>query len=61
MLRSRDDGKTWGEKQTIAAIKDLDEREGCGLQLRDGTILVGVFYNNLYDSTMAVIKGQNGR
>jgi len=49
MLRSRDGGKSWGEKQTIAGIKDLDEREGCGLQLKDGTILVGVFYNNLYD------------
>jgi len=35
MLRSRDGGKTWGEKQVIASIKDVDEREGCGIQLRD--------------------------
>lgn len=50
MLRSKDGGKTWGEKQVIAAIKDVDEREGCGIQLKDGTIVMGIFYNNLYDS-----------
>jgi sialidase-1 len=50
MLRSKDGGKTWGQKQVISAIKDLDEREGCGIQLKDGTILVGVFYNNLYNA-----------
>ena len=48
MLRSRDGGKTWGDKQVIAGIPNVDEREGCGLQLRDGTILVAVFYNALY-------------
>src|SRR5205814_9423571 len=48
MLRSKDGGKTWGERQVIAAIKDVDEREGCGVQLRDGTIVVGIFFNNLY-------------
>jgi sialidase-1 len=49
MLRSKDQGKNWGEKQTIGAIKDLDEREGCGIQLKGGTIVLGIFYNNLYD------------
>jgi hypothetical protein len=48
MLRSKDGGKTWGQRQVISAIKDLDEREGCGIQLKDGTIVVGVFYNDLY-------------
>jgi sialidase-1 len=48
MLRSRDQGKTWGDKQVISAVKDLDEREGCGIQLKDGTILVAVYYNALY-------------
>jgi hypothetical protein len=48
MLRSKDGGATWGDKQVIAGIKDLDEREGCGVQLKDGTIVVGVFYNALY-------------
>ncbi|WP_437206918.1 sialidase family protein [Planctomicrobium sp. SH664] len=48
MIRSKDGGLTWGEPQTIAAIKNFDEREGCGIQLSDGTIIVGVFYNNLY-------------
>lgn len=56
MLRSKDGGKTWGDKQMIATIKDLDEREGCGLQLKDGTIVVGVFYNDLYDAN-GVYKG----
>lgn len=48
MLRSRDGGKTWGERQVIGGIKDLDEREACGLQLRDGTLVVGVYYNGNY-------------
>jgi sialidase-1 len=48
LLRSKDNGKTWGNKQWIAAIKDLDEREGCGIQLKDGTIVVAIFYNDLY-------------
>lgn len=50
LLRSSDEGKTWGNKQWVGAIKDLDEREGCGIQLKDGTIVLAVFYNNLYFS-----------
>lgn len=50
MLRSKDGGQTWGDKQVIAGIKDLDEREGCGIQLKDGTIVVGIYFNNLYDA-----------
>jgi hypothetical protein len=49
MVRSKDGGKTWAGRQVVSAIKDLDEREGCGIQLKDGTIIVGVFYNNLYN------------
>ncbi|WP_217452147.1 sialidase family protein [Mucilaginibacter humi] len=48
MLRSKDGGKTRGEKQIIGGVKDLDEREGCGIQLKDGTIIVSMFYNNNY-------------
>jgi len=48
LLRSRDGGKTWSGKQVIGGIPDLDEREGCGLQLRDGTVLVGIYFNGLY-------------
>jgi sialidase-1 len=48
MLRSKDNGKTWGEKQVISSDEGLDEREGCGVQLKDGTIVVGVFYNGNY-------------
>ncbi len=49
LLRSKDGGQTWGDKQVIGGRKELDEREGCGVQLRDGTIVVGIFYNNLYN------------
>lgn len=48
MLRSKDGGKTWGDRQTVGGIKDADEREGCAVQLKDGTIVMGVFFNNLY-------------
>ncbi|HVJ67762.1 MAG TPA: sialidase family protein [Caulifigura sp.] len=57
MLRSRDGGKTWGERSLVAAISNVDEREGCGLQLSDGTIVVGVYYNNLYDTDGRYIFG----
>jgi sialidase-1 len=50
LLRSKDNGRTWGNKQWIADIKDMDEREGCGIQLKDGTIVVAIFYNDLYFS-----------
>ncbi|MEJ7829136.1 MAG: sialidase family protein [Segetibacter sp.] len=49
MLRSKDGGKTWGNKKVIASLPNSDEREGCGIQLKDGTIIMGVFYNNLYN------------
>jgi len=67
LVRSKDGGKTWGKKETVSAIKDLDEREGCGVQLDDGTIVVGIFYNNLYGpdgaykSGHAKILGDGGR
>lgn len=48
MLRSSDGGKTWRPKQTISAIQNLDEREGCGIQLKDGTIILGIYYNDRY-------------
>lgn len=57
MLRSKDGGKTWGNKQVITAIKNVDEREGCGIQLKDGTIVVGVYYNNLYNPDGSYIWG----
>jgi hypothetical protein len=58
LVRSKDGGKTWNKKKEIvSAIKDLDEREGCGVQLKDGTIVVGVFYNNLYGPDGGYKKG----
>jgi hypothetical protein len=50
MLRSHDNGRTWGDKQVIGGIKNLDEREACGLQLADGTVIEAIFYNNLYST-----------
>jgi hypothetical protein len=50
MLRSKDGGKTWGDKTVIANMPDADEREGCGVQLRDGTIVMGIFYNKNYNT-----------
>jgi Neuraminidase (sialidase) len=49
MVRSKDGGLTWEGRQVVAGLKDIDEREGCGIQLKDGTIIVGFFYNNLYN------------
>ncbi len=62
MLRSRDGGKTWGERQVLAGIPDLDERSGCGVQLRDGTIVMNIYANALYrpDGTFDW-AGQAGR
>lgn len=57
MLRSKDGGKTWGERQVIAAIARCDEREGCGVQLRDGTIVVGIYYNALYRPDGSYLPG----
>jgi sialidase-1 len=47
MLRSKDGGKTWGGRQVVGKL-DMDEREGCAVQLKDGTIVMGVFFNDLY-------------
>jgi sialidase-1 len=48
MIRSKDGGKTWGGREVVSAIQDVDEREGCGVQMKDGTIVVGIFYNDNY-------------
>ncbi|MGB7158812.1 MAG: sialidase family protein [Tepidisphaeraceae bacterium] len=57
MVRSKDGGKTWGKREVVSAIKDLDEREGCGIQLKDGTIVVGVFFNGLYNTDGSYMSG----
>lgn len=46
ILRSRD-GITWGERMRFG-VADLDEREACGIQLPDGSVLLAVFYNAMY-------------
>ncbi|MBS1828321.1 MAG: exo-alpha-sialidase [Acidobacteria bacterium] len=46
VLRSAN-GRDW-EKVTKFGVPNLDEREACGLELADGTIMLAVFYNNLY-------------
>ncbi|MBL8210609.1 MAG: exo-alpha-sialidase [Bryobacterales bacterium] len=47
ILRSGDQGRTWTQHSRIGLPK-LDEREACGLQLADGSILLVVYYNDLY-------------
>lgn len=46
ILRSPD-GRKWS-KATRFGVPDLDEREACGVQLPDGTVVLAVFYNALY-------------
>jgi hypothetical protein len=57
MVRSKDGGKTWGKREVVCATKDLDEREGCGIQLSDGTIILGVFFNGLYNDDGSYMSG----
>jgi sialidase-1 len=59
VLRSKDGGLTWGDRRVMAGLKNVDEREGCGVQLRDGTIIVGIYYNNLYNPDGSYIFGAN--
>ena len=47
VLRSEDGGRHWS-KASRFGVPNLDEREACGLQLPDGTIMLAVFYNDLY-------------
>lgn len=47
VIRSTDNGRTWAPFSRIG-IAGLDEREACGMQLPDGSILLAVFYNSMY-------------
>lgn len=49
MVRSRDGGKTWGERQVLRQHAHTDERSGSLCQLRDGTILADHWPNRMYD------------
>jgi sialidase-1 len=49
MVRSRDGGKTWGERQVLVETPDTDERECALCQLRDGTLLANEWPNTFYD------------
>lgn len=61
MVRSKDGGRTWGERQVIAHDDKLDFREGCGVQMRDGTIVVGVYFNGNYNTDGSYhFKGSKG-
>jgi sialidase-1 len=46
VLRS-EDGRKWAPKARFG-VPNLDEREACGVELPDGTIILAVFYNALY-------------
>lgn len=47
VLRSEDHGRKWTKVSTFG-VPNLDEREACGIQLADGSIMLMVFYNALY-------------
>jgi hypothetical protein len=49
MVRSRDGGKTWGERTVLVETPDTDERECALCQLRDGTLLANEWPNTYYD------------
>ncbi len=46
ILHSRD-GITWAKRMQFG-VPELDEREACGIQLPDESILLAVFYNAMY-------------
>lgn len=48
MVRSRDGGKTWGERQVLREYPGTDEREVSLAQLRDGTLLINYWPNPYY-------------
>lgn len=49
MVRSRDGGKTWDERQVLREHPHTDERDVSITQLRDGTVLVNNWPNPFYD------------
>ena len=49
MVRSRDGGKTWGERQVILDHQQTDDREGNIAQLGDGTLLASCWINPYYN------------
>lgn len=49
MVRSRNGGKTWGERVVLVETPDTDERECALAQLRDGTLLANEWPNTYYD------------
>ncbi|MSP13514.1 MAG: exo-alpha-sialidase [Chloroflexi bacterium] len=51
VVRSRDGGLTWGERQVVVDNYHQDDRETSLTQLRDGTILMVWWANKLYDPT----------
>lgn len=48
ILRSHDEGKTWGERQVLR-IPDGDQREACMLELPDGRLMMNVYVFRGYD------------
>jgi sialidase-1 len=49
MVRSRDGGKTWGERQVLRTYPETDERDCSLTQLLDGTLLCAEWPNGHYD------------
>ncbi len=49
LVRSRDGGKTWGERHVIRGHPHTDNREGNLAQLGNGTLLASCWINPYYD------------
>jgi hypothetical protein len=49
MVRSRDGGRTWGERQVLRQHPHTDDRECSLAQLRDGAVLAAHWPNRYYD------------
>jgi hypothetical protein len=50
LVRSRDGGQTWGERQVVREHSRTDWRDVSIAQLRDGTLLINPWPNDFYDA-----------
>ena len=58
MVRSRDNGRTWGDRQVIREHPHTDERSASLCQLRDGTVLANALPQVHYDEHGRFVGGR---
>ena len=59
MVRSSDEGKTWGQSQVLREYPGTDERSASFCQLRDGTLLSNALPQAHYDRYGRFLSGRN--